>query len=795
MNTFLFLKVNKKNFIVYFYLLFHFFFLFEAIAAEKKYELKVQKITKNITGVNVTHALAINGSIPAPTLKFKLGEIAVIKVINETDEPTTLHWHGLLVPWRQDGPQFSNTKIIEPNTSHTFRFPIRQTGTYWYHSHTNLQEQRGLYGPIVIEEEKPKEVVDHDLVFVMSDWTNEHPQQVLSNLKKDGDYYMSKKKSRPSILAAIRDGMFWNYLNSEWTRMGPMDLSDVGYDAFLINGHIESTFKNVKHGEKIRFRIINASASTYFYFNIGNLRNFKVISKDGLQVEPVTVNEILIGIAETYDIIFELPHSARTFEARATAQDITGSASLMFGTGEIEKVSDKIKPSPYEMDHMDHNMTDHDMNDHSGHDGNNMNDHSGRDGNNMNDHSGRDGNNMNDHSGHDRNNMNDHSGHDGNNMNDHSGRDGNNMNDHSGRDGNNMNDHSGHDRNNMNDHSGHDGNNMDDHSEHDGHGTAQINRLNYKMLKSVTPTDFDENLIRAQVIELELSGDMERYNWYINGKPFSEEKYIEITENEIITFKFINTTMMHHPMHLHGHFFRVLLGQGKFAPLFHTVDVAPMSTLTIEFHANEPGIWFLHCHNLYHMKMGMARLVKYKGIETTAELKKDEQKWMPQIIKDDNAFWRHEASFYSNTAKFEIGMNAGRYQLDIEIEVDEHDIRNLEVEALFKKHLSRFLSIGGGFVYEDEKLYAALTAVYNLPGNIEMQSYTRHDGTVVVKLTKILPITERINIALIPEVKYEDDNFDWSSSELELYYNHNETVSFGVIYSEESVGFGLKIGW
>ena len=121
---------------------FHFSFL--AISTEKKYELRIQNITKNITGVDVTHALAINGSIPAPTLRFKLGEMAVIKVINETKEPTTLHWHGVLVPWQQDGPQFSNTKIIEPSSSYTFRFPIRQTGTYWYHSHTNLQEQRGL---------------------------------------------------------------------------------------------------------------------------------------------------------------------------------------------------------------------------------------------------------------------------------------------------------------------------------------------------------------------------------------------------------------------------------------------------------------------------------------------------------------------------------------------------------------------------------------------------------------------------------------------------------------------------
>lgn len=164
-----------------------FIFSVNIFAAEKNYELRVQNITKNITGVAVTHALAINGSIPAPTLKFKLGDDAVIKVINETKEPTTLHWHGVLVPWKQDGPQFSNTRVIGPGSTHIFRFPIKHTGTYWYHSHTELQEQRGLYGAIVIEEESPRQIVDHDFVFVMSDWTNENPMQVLANLKKDGD--------------------------------------------------------------------------------------------------------------------------------------------------------------------------------------------------------------------------------------------------------------------------------------------------------------------------------------------------------------------------------------------------------------------------------------------------------------------------------------------------------------------------------------------------------------------------------------------------------------------------------
>ncbi|MFT6632265.1 MAG: FtsP/CotA-like multicopper oxidase with cupredoxin domain [Bacteriovoracaceae bacterium] len=710
-----------------------------SFAAERHYELRVHHTTKNITGVDVDHALAINESIPAPTLRFNLGDDAVIKVINETSEPTTLHWHGLLVPWEQDGPQFSNTKIIEPNTTHTFRFPIRHTGTYWYHSHTELQEQRGLYGAIVIEEDQPLVEVDHDFVYVMSDWTNEIPKAVLYNLKKDGDYYGMKKGFLPNLWDAIKLGKFKEFFKQDWTRMGAMDLSDVGYDAFLINGKIKSMLKDVRHGEKVRFRIINASASTYFYFNIGKNRNFKVITKDGMPVQPVEVNELQVAIAETYDVIFEVPHMMKTFEAKATAQDITGSASLMFGMGEMEMVPMKMKPSPYGMDmDMDHG---------GGHGG----------------------------------------GHD----------------DGGSDDG----DDDDWDDDDMgSDHTGHDMGNMSTMDMGDGDHDmpmpmpGKTKKLKYEMLKSVEPSKIDDNLIRAKVIDLELSGDMERYTWHINGKPFSEDKYINIRENEVITFRYINKTMMHHPMHLHGHFFRVLNGQGDYAPLMHTVDVAPMKTVTIEFHANEPGIWFLHCHNMYHMKMGMARLVKYIGIEPTQELKDDQAKWGPKMTHDDDAFWRAETSLYSNTAKVDVAMNKGAYEVEMELEVDEYDIDNFEAEAMFKKYLNRFTSVGTGVVVEDQKVYAALTAAYTLKGNIEMQGYIRHDGKAVVKLKKTIPLAVIANRPLIldlsPEFGYKDQ-FDWNF-ESEVSYKYSERVSFGVNFrtddkGDDSVGFGIKI--
>ena len=748
------------------------------IGAERHYDLKIEHITANFTGTDVNHALGISqifptpkeAAIPAPTLRFKLGDDAVITVHNDTDEPATLHWHGLLVPYKQDGPQFSNTKIIAPNSKHIFRFPIRHTGTYWYHSHTQLQEQRGLYGAIVIEEDQPIVDVDHDYVFVMSDWVNEHPMDVLYNLKKDGHYYGLKKSDMKravvrnyveslskedqeknadllkkdflgTVWGAYQNGNLNSYIDGEISRMGPMDFSDVGYDAYLINGKIRSMLKNVRHGEKVRFRIINASASTYFFFNIGNNRNFKVITKDGMPVQHVKVNELLVGMAETYDVIFEVPHMMKKFEAKITAQDRTGSASLMFGMGNMEMAPVKIPLSTYEMDHggMDHG---------GGH--------------------------GDDDGGHgDHGDMN-----------------------HGDMDYGDM-DHSDMNHNDM-------GYRMES-SMGDDHDMpmppmGKTKQLKYEMLKSVDKSNFDDGLVRAQVIDLELSGDMERYTWHINGKPFSEDKYITIRENEVITFRYINKTMMHHPMHLHGHFFRVLNGQGDYSPLMHTVDVAPMKTVTIEFHANEPGIWFLHCHNLYHMKMGMARLVKYEGFKQDEELKADQAKWGSMMSKDTDAFWKAETSLYSNSAKLDVGINAGRYEVEMELEVDEYDVDNFEAEVMFKRYLDRFLAVGTGVVVEDQKVYAALTAAYNLSGNIEMEGYIRHDGKAVVKLRKTIPLTSIAGRPLVldlqPTFSYKDQ-FDWDF-ESEVSYVYSERVSFGINFKtdkegNDSVGFGIKI--
>lgn len=683
-----------------------------AFSAERVYNLTVENIVANFTGVDVKHALAINGSIPAPTLRFNLGDTAVINVKNTTNEPTTLHWHGLLVPWDQDGPQFANTRIIEPGKSHTFRFPIRHTGTFWYHSHTELQEQRGLYGAIVIEDDHDRFETDHDLVMVMSDWTNEHPDTVLSNLKMDGDYYVYKKKTDASIYSAIRAGKFWDYLKSEWTKMGPMDLSDVGYDAFLINGKQNQHLMNVKAGETVRLRLINASASTYFYANLGKLFNFTVVTKDGVEIQPLEVNEILVGIAETYDVIFTMPEH-KALEFKATAQDITGAASTVIGKGHhIEKVPMKMRPSPYGMGDMDHGG------------GGNGGGHGGGHG---------------------------------------------------------------------------------DHGDMSDMGISKseleqmpmTKRLKYKDIKAPKMTMFDPNLPRRDYT-LELNGDMERYTWTINGKSFSKDKYLMVRYGEVVRLKYVNKTMMHHPMHLHGHFFRVLNGQGHFAPKFHTVDVAPMASITIEFHANEPGIWFLHCHNLYHMKMGMARLVKYEGFDRPDNLVEDEKKWSKYMTHDDTAFTSAELGVHTNASEIEVKVSKGKYQVDINLEMDKYDPKNLDGELLFKRYVNRFLNFYSGVEYDDQQMHAVLGVAYTVPFRVEVRTHVRTDGKVIVSLSKSFPIVRKVNLNISGRGAFGvNDSPEWEFSS-GLYYQATPRTSVGVNYRYDTnigptVGVGVKV--
>ena len=296
-----------------------------------EYELTIAETEFAPAGVKRT-ALSINGGIPGPTLRFKEGDVAKIKVHNRLkNEETSIHWHGLLVPNAEDGVPYLTTPPIKPGTTHTFEFPLTHSGTYWYHSHTGLQEQRGVYGSIVITPKDGEQVrVDHDHVVVLSDWTNERPSEVMRTLMRGSEYYAIKKGNAQSLLGAIEAGALLDYLEREKSRMAPMDISDVYYDAFLLNGKRVSELP-ARPGETVRLRIINAAASTYFYTQFAGGPQ-TVVAADGPEVEPVKVSRLLMGMAETYDVVITVPESG-SWEFRATAQDNSGHASLFIGTG------------------------------------------------------------------------------------------------------------------------------------------------------------------------------------------------------------------------------------------------------------------------------------------------------------------------------------------------------------------------------------------------------------------------------------------------------------------------------
>ena len=296
-----------------------------------RYDLYVNDTTVNYSGAKAK-AIAINGQIPAPTLYFTEGDTAEIYVHNLMNTETSIHWHGLILPNNQDGVPFLTYAPIKAHTTFKYKFPIVQNGTYWYHAHTGLQEQIGLFGALIIHKKIPDTIPEYTVIF--SDWTNEKPMEVLRSLKMANDWYAIKKHSTQNYGAALFSGYLGAKLKQEWLRMYPMDVSDVYYNAFLANGKSESIVTDsiaagFSQGRKIKLRIINGSASTYFWLQFAGGK-ISVVANDGQDVVPVTVDRMLIAVAETYDVIVTIPDNM-SYEFKATAEDRTKSTSLWLG--------------------------------------------------------------------------------------------------------------------------------------------------------------------------------------------------------------------------------------------------------------------------------------------------------------------------------------------------------------------------------------------------------------------------------------------------------------------------------
>jgi len=549
-----------------------------------RYDLYAKDTIVNFTGKN-RRAIAVNGKLQAPTLYFTEGDTAEIYLHNMLKENTGFHWHGVILPNEQDGVPNLTTKPIKPGETHLYTFRVSQNGTYWYHSHEGLQEQIGMNGILVFNkrEGEPKVNYTKEIPVLLGDWSDDDPMQIARRLHMaNTDWYAIKKNAVQSYWEAIKSGNFGTKALNEWKRMEAMDVSDVYYDKFLINGQPSSEYSHLKAGDKVRLRVANGGSSTYFWLNFGGGK-IKVVGNDGNDVVPVEVDRLIVGVSETYDIEITIPDN-KSFEFRATSEDRIGHASLWLGSGDrieapnlprlklfegmkmmngMMEMSGNMKPMNMtmsnqmmdmnevmypELSESQRNMTMKHMNEMMGI----KTKEQGK-----------------------------------------------------------------------------------DHSEHSGMDMSEekpIKRLSYNMLKSPEQTILSTENVRE--LKFTLEGNMNHYLWTMDNKTVTETDKILVKKGEVLRITMYNNSMMRHPMHLHGHDFRLLNAKGEYSPMKNVVDIMPMETNTIEFVANQDGDWFFHCHILYHMMAGMGRIFSYENSRPNPQLPNRKLAWK-DFLKDN----------------------------------------------------------------------------------------------------------------------------------------------------------------
>ena len=529
------------------------------------YNLSVDYVTID-TGDMKTKAIGYNGSSPGPTLRLKEGEDAVINVTNNLDETTSIHWHGLILPYQMDGVPGISFTGIEPGETFTYRFPVKQSGTYWFHSHSGFQEPDGAYGSIVIEPEKREPFkFDREYVVVLKDKHPHSGARILRNLKMMPDYYNRNQRTLGDFISDVSENGLGETLSErgDWgsMRMMPTDIEDVQGFVGLINGKSpEQNWTGLfEPNERVRLRFINASAMTYFDVRIPGLE-MTVVQADGNNVQPVKVDEFRISVAETYDVIVQ-PTAEKPYAIMAESMGRSGYA---FGSLSPQEGLTAEMPAR-RMDAPLLTMADMGM------------DHGSMAG--M-DHSSMGSGNENGMAGMDHSNM------------------------------------AGMDHSQM-------GMSKDDPFYAAGSGLTPKAAnggkfLSYADLKAQKPLYPERPATRE--IELRLTGNMERYTWSINGVKYEDAEPIRLKYGERVRFKFVNETMMSHPMHLHGMWSILDTGNGKWDPVKHTININPGMTVYSETEVDEPGQWAFHCHLSYHMASGMFRKVIVEGGPAVAAL-------------------------------------------------------------------------------------------------------------------------------------------------------------------------------
>ncbi len=551
----------------------------ELVLSGTQFDLSISETPVNITGRSAT-ATAVNGSVPAPVLHWREGDTVTLRVTNRMPTTTSIHWHGILLPFQMDGVPGLTFNGIQPGETFTYRFDVKQSGTYWYHSHSGFQEQTGLYGPIVVEPRGgERHRTDRDYVLMLSDWSDDSPERVMANLKKMSDFYnfneptavdFAKDASRMGLQQALAKRKMWNQM-----RMSPTDLSDVTghHYTYLINGASpDANWTGLfKRGEKVRLRVINGSAQSIFDLRIPGLK-MTVVAADGQDVEPVTVDEFRIATAEVYDVIVE-PKDDRAYTIFAQSIDREGyaRATLAPRAGMQADVPSPDKPQWLTMVDMMGSMA-------MGGDMAGMN-HGGT----------------------------------------------------AGMAGMGAMDHATMGHGAM-------------PTMADDKKPAPVPKVRHARTEYGPGVDMRVDMPRTNIddpgiglrdngrkvltyadlhtiggpldkrgpgreIELHLTGNMERYMWSFDGQKFSDSKPLHFRHNERLRIVLVNDTMMPHPIHLHGMWSEMESPSGDFQVRKHTIMVQPAQRVTYLVSADALGNWAYHCHLLYHMEAGMFRKV------------------------------------------------------------------------------------------------------------------------------------------------------------------------------------------
>lgn len=685
-------------------------FIFKKSDAQRvvHYDLYVKDTMVNYAN-KLKRAIAVNGQIPMPTLEFTEGDTAEIVVHNLLNESTSLHWHGVFLPNKEDGVPYLTQMPIAPGATYTYRFPIVQHGTHWYHSHSGLQEQIGMYGSFIMHKRMDdknfrKGIDDLPTVpLILSEWTNLNPNNVHRMLHNASDWFAIKKGATQSYAEAIGSGHLKTKLTNEWKRMLAMDVSDVYYDKILINGFNTTTLTSIdgrplKAGDKIRLRISNGGASSYFWLRYGGGK-ITVVASDGNDVEPVEVDRLIIAVSETYDVVLPIPEENKSYELLATTEDRTQSASYYLGKGTpqhagalprlkyfegMKMMNDMMKMNG-DLDDMGMDMSLNQM-----------------------------------------------------------------------------------DMNNVMypEITGEEKKKKGDSMDHSMHHSAGENivTLNYAMLQSPGNTILPKDA-PVKNIRFTLTGNMNRYVWSMDDKVLSETDKIPVKKGEVLRITIYNNSMMRHPIHLHGFDFRLLNGKGDKAPLKNIIDIMPMETDSIEFLANTEGDWFFHCHILYHMMAGMNRVFAVGDYKNP--LLPDKAKAYKMLQRESNMpHFMIQNDFANNGNDGELMLQNARWSLTTEWRLGYNNMHGYETET----HLGRYVDrmqwfkpfIGFDWRYrkmgmneeeknifgqkneKDNRAALSLGFTYLLPMLVNFQAEVYQDGIVRLQLMREdIPLSKR----------------------------------------------------